>query len=298
MTRMQLTVTALVGGTLALCFAPLTTAEDNGTRGGYTGAPGESTCIACHVPGAHPTSTASFDIQAPRSIVGSTALPVRVEFTGSNAVHHGFEMTARDSLGNPTGTWTITDPTNTKNTGVRHVTHTQTGILRSSWNVTWNRPSSPPHGPITLYAAGIEGDGHWPTGDQMHLTTHALYQASVVTQNTTWPLGSVQTLDLAAPRNAGEFYVLIASTGTTPTRVGSFELPVTVINPLFDLPFQGSPFFQGFYGSLDAAGSTRAHVIVPPVAFLSGLTWHFAFATFDARSNPTEVSQRLSVTLR
>ncbi|MCB9882965.1 MAG: hypothetical protein H6834_14360 [Planctomycetes bacterium] len=297
MTRTTFLCATTLAATILLLIGPPITAQSSGTRGGYSGAPGERNCTNCHS-GTVNSGPATLAIQTPDSTVGGGNLSVQLAFANSSSATHGFEMTARDHTGSAVGTWVITDSTNTQRTGSAHVTHTRSGNGRSSWNMDLTVPGNAPAGPITLYAAGLEGNGGSTSGDRTYTTSRTVYQAGITTAATTWPLGSTQTLDLAAPQHGGEYFVLVISNGTTPTSVGSFDLPVTVANPFFDLVLQGFPFFQNFYGVLDNAGTAQSAVIVPPIAFLSGFTWHFAFASFDQNFNATEVSHRVSVTLQ
>ena len=282
-----------------LLLAGQVAAYRGGTSGGYSGAPGERDCTSCHRSFPLNSGSATFEVSASETLVGQANLPVQVAFTGSTFNRWGFELSMRDSSGATSGAWTITDPTNTQLSSGTHVSQTRNGSGQSSWSATWTPPGNLPAGPLTFYSAGLEADGSGTSNDPVYTSAFTVYQAEVSTANATWPLGSTQMLNLAAPTRPGSFYVLAISDSTTPTPLGgAMDLPVNLASPFFSLVLQGFPIFQNFIGALDAAGNAQATVLIPNIPFLSGFQWHFAFATLTPAANVTEVSNRTSVVLQ
>ncbi|MEO6034471.1 MAG: choice-of-anchor V domain-containing protein [Verrucomicrobiota bacterium] len=145
----------------------------SGAEPGYAGAPGESTCLACH---GQTTRSGTVSLTGtPTSYgLGSTySLTVAVNTTG---VRFGFEMTAIDSAGRRAGTLQSTTTTQLKTTNVlgnarQYIEHTSTGNSVSSWTFNWTAPSSAVGG-ITFYVAGLYANNQANTlGDTTYTTT-------------------------------------------------------------------------------------------------------------------------------
>jgi hypothetical protein len=275
-------------------------ATTGGPPAGFTNAPGEGNCTACH--GGFPlnSGTATFGITAPLAYVPSSAQTVTVSFTGSTSVKHGFQITARDGAGNPSGTWSVVLAGMTQNASPSYHEHTASGTALSSWTMNWNAPATLPQGPVTFYACGNDTNNNGaPTGDHIYASTRKLYQATLSTPTTTWPTGTSQTLTLAAQGHAGELYFIVPSDDPTPFPIaGPFVLEDTPNDIFFTLVPQLPQVFQNFFGSLDATGSATATVNIPFYPPLAGLPFYFAAVTATPALTPTEVSNRVTVTFQ
>lgn len=296
MNTWTIVLTVVVLGTVCVGYS-------GGPPVGKTGAPGESTCRDCHDDFALNSGSAAFSITAPPAAT-SGSLSLQVAFTGSNTPRHGFQITARDSSGNPAGTWSLPAPLLTQANGPDHVNHRLAGTTMTNWPVDWSPPSSLANGPLTFYAAGNEANGNGnDDGDFIYTTTTKVYRAALSTATTTWPIGTLQTINLSAPHVAGDGYALVASDSTQPTSLGGpFVAPVDGTTALAQLSLSLPSIFQDFVGSLDAQGQATARVLVPNLPSLSGMVAHLAYIAFDTSALPalvpTEVSHRLTVTVQ
>jgi Reeler domain len=277
-------------------------AFSSGPPAGYTGAPGENTCSTCHDSFVPNSGTAAFDVAAPVAFTPSSAHPVVVSFANSGTPRHGFQVTARDGAGNPTGSWKIVQSGMTQDAAGSsfHHEHTSAGSYMSSWAMEWQAPATLPNGPVTLYSAGVEGnDAQAMYGDYVYTTTRKIHQATLATIGTTWSMNAAYALTLSAPSHAGELYWIVPSEDPTPFPLGgSLVLEVNPLTGLLDLALQLPSIFQGIHGTLDVMGQATAVITIPYHPVLVGFTLHFAAGTAIPPLVPTEVSNRISVTLQ
>ena len=277
-------------------------ASSSGPPGGFTLAPGEGSCTACHSSFALNSGSASFGITVPPNVSPGSTNVVGIAFTGSTSPKHGFQVTARDGTGNPSGTWVITQTGMTKNaTGAPfHHEHTSNGSNLSAWTMNWVAPATLPNGPVTFYTCGNQGNGSFtPQGDYIYSKTAKTFRAVLSTPSTSWPIGTTQLITLSAPGHGGEFSVIVPSEDPTPYLAGgSFELQVNPWTGLFAFALTAPQYFQNLDSNLDAAGQKTATVTIPFHPPLIGLPLHFAGITADALLNPTEVSNRVTVTFQ
>jgi hypothetical protein len=297
---------AIVAVTLVLAaIGPLnlvTRASSSGPPAGFTNAPGESNCTACHNSFALNAGTGTFGITVPPNVALGAANSVTIGFTGSVNPKHGFQVTARDATGNPSGAWAVVQSGLTKNASgsVFHHEHTSTGSNSSSWTMAWNAPATLPNGPVIYYTCGNQGNGSFtPQGDYIYYRTTKSFQAVLSTATTAWPIGTVQTLTLTAAGHGGEVGVIVPSEDPTPYVVsGPFELQVNPLTGMFDLALVTPQVFQNLWSNLDVAGQKTATVTIPFYPPLIGLPFYFAGITANASLNPTEVSNRVTVTFQ
>lgn len=277
-------------------------AFSSGPPSGCTDAPGEVNCTACHDSFALNSGAAGFAVSAPVSYVPDSAHPMVVSFSSSSTPKHGFQVTARDGAGNPSGTWKVAQTGMTQDAAgsIFHHEHTSAGSNLSWWAMEWQSPPALPNGPVTFYVAGVEGNGAQAMfGDYVYTTTRKLYQATLATPGTGWVLNVPHTLTLSAPNHSGELYWIVPSEDPTPfPLVGPFTLEVNPMTGLFDLAMQLPAIFQGIHGVLDASGQATAVVTIPFHPALVGFTLHFAAGTATPPLTPTEVSNRVTVTLQ
>jgi hypothetical protein len=172
----------LAAGIVFLSGGRKVAASAQGPTPGFTNAPGEGNCTACHT---------DFSVNSGTGNVVITGLPanyrlgqtVRVTVTVNqvNAVIYGFQSTAVDLLGRQAGSFTLAPPTNQtqiKQTFVGlnlrdYVEHTVDGLLpvqfnTKSWQYDWHTPTVP-RGNVGFYAAGnaANSDGG-PNGDYIY----------------------------------------------------------------------------------------------------------------------------------
>jgi Reeler domain len=289
---------------LAAVFGPLNligSARPHDAPPGLTNAPGEANCASCHNSYPLNSGPASFAITAPLTYVPITNQTVTVAFTNTPFIKHGFQITARDGNNNPVGGWEVVMSGMTKNTAGSSFYHEQTnaGTTLSSWTMDWTSPPALVPGPVTFYACGVDANSNLlPFLDYVYTATHKLYQATLSTPSPGWAIGASHALALAAPNHAGDLYFIVPSLNPAPFALGGpFKLEVTP-DDLFPLVTDLPEVFQNLFGTLDAAAQGNATVNVPDVPALIGIQLHFAAATATPALNPTEVSNRITVTFQ
>lgn len=161
-------------------FTLLTSELDNfdGSEGGKTGSPGDNgvTCTQCHGGSAtQQEGWLSSNIPAAGYIPGVTYM-ITASGTHSGVSRFGFETTAEDSNNDKTGTFEITDPTQTRFANDNSaVTHKSAGVIpdgdSKSWSFDWIAPEAGT-GDVTLYAAFNAANGNGGTsGDVIYKTS-------------------------------------------------------------------------------------------------------------------------------
>jgi hypothetical protein len=277
-------------------------AFSSGPPAGFTGAPGEGVCTQCHVTYALNSGTAGFSVSVPTTFVPSTAHAVNVTFTGTTNPKHGFEVTARNGSDVAVGTWQVVMPGMTKDAfgSTVHHEHTSAGNALTAWTMNWIAPATLPNGPVTFYAAGNQANNSFtPDGDYIYTRSTKMYQAALAASATTWPIGTTQPLTLSAPTHAGDVYFVVPSANPTPQSFGGpFVLEVTVDWNFLYFALSLPQVFQNITGNLNASGQAAAAIAIPFEPILSGIPFHFAGITADATLNPTEVSNRVSITFQ
>lgn len=154
--------------------APRTPAYSGGPDAGYTGAPGELTCVNCHTPPVVRVGSISLSGVPPAYKPGVTyGLTVTMNDSGSRL---GFELTAINNSGTQAGNFVNTSantqsPTFTTNAVAntrQYVSHTFASSTSTSWQFNWTAPN-PAIGPVRFYLAGLRGDGLLTTtGDTVY----------------------------------------------------------------------------------------------------------------------------------
>lgn len=158
-------------------------AYHSGSPGGKTGSPGDggSTCTQCHSGTAQTSSNWITTNIGTAGYINGQTYTITATGTKTGVSKFGFELTAEDEQGNKVGTFTITNPTETKLiNGNKAVTHTASGITPNgdtkSWSVDYTVPAGI-SGDITFYASfnGANGNGG-TSGDQIYLSQHTISQ--------------------------------------------------------------------------------------------------------------------------
>lgn len=306
-----------IGTFTLLVFVGLAIGFQTGAPDFMTGAPGNGDCSACHFsyPLNSGTAFADFDLTGPASIldIGTGPATLTASFPFTTRPIHGFQMTVRDGADMPFpnsfgGTF---DPSSFGSNSQfafgnqEYVTHTAAGTNQTSWSVGWTPDASPPPGPMTVYAAGNAANGNnAPIGDYIFTRQHRIYQARTSVASSTWPLGQSHVVTLEAPTVPGHGYILVASEDPTETSLGGpFVAPLNPFTATAQMTLDPNfaSIFQNFQGTLDGSGNATAQVNLPPLPFLSGLSFRLAFATLDpAATTPTvtEISSAATVTLQ
>jgi hypothetical protein len=168
--------------TLSVTTNRLTSVQANSTGppAGSTGAPGELTCTACHT---GPANTGQFTIEAPASYQPGQTISITVRHTTADTTRRiwGFQLTALNSsaekagsLQNPGSLGVLNNdgPGNAR----QYIQHTLESNFSgqpggASWTFNWVAPATDV-GPVTLYAAGNQGNNNGVnTGDQIYTAT-------------------------------------------------------------------------------------------------------------------------------
>lgn len=154
-----------------------------GSPGSYTGAPGESTCTACH--------SGSVNDGSNENLLDITFAGIQVtEYTPnqtldltlttvSNVAKKGFQITALDENNNPAGVFIASANTKLLNgsgltAGRKYATHTSGTNSTSGWIFSWTAPASPV-GEVTFYIATNKTNASGTTnGDVIYLSQHFL----------------------------------------------------------------------------------------------------------------------------
>jgi hypothetical protein len=218
-------------GALLFCGASfILTGHSNGTTAkGYSGAPDESTCGACHgLPNRPNEGLGRISISLINATGYTPGQPLRIKITleDPHAVKWGFQLTTRREGGSSSPVGTFSDiPGQGTTTAVPGTTTavvvnqsssgTRTNTLKQvTWEVDWNAPLGTT-GVIYFYAAGVgaNGDGSEKFDfDNVYTTLYTVGQgAQVVTATRVLPqfvfgtgggAGFVTTLSFANQRDA------------------------------------------------------------------------------------------------
>jgi hypothetical protein len=163
-------------------------ARSTGPSNGFTGAPSENDCTACHSSFAVNSGTGSFRISGiPRTYQPNQIIPITVKLKDPQASIFGFQLVALDESDNSIGTLTLTDPNRTQlqtfsPSGLprNYVAHQLNGTAptatgEDSWTFNWTAPNTSPGASVanrrvSFYAAGNAGNANgMSTGDYIYL---------------------------------------------------------------------------------------------------------------------------------
>ena len=210
----------------AFLLASSAFAHSFGAPNGTTGAPGESTCVACHG-GTANSGPGKIEIKLINAVTYSAGQKVHLTVTVSDptAQRWGFELTARSSATPSTavGTLSLAPADDTAQisgaTGaIQYVTHTSAGTRpgatgSAAWDVFWTAPAASA-GSVTFYAAGNAANNNdAPSGDKIYSTSTALPAASATSGNTTSM--ALPQLDAGAGWYTAVYLTNTSSTGAT-----------------------------------------------------------------------------------
>ena len=145
-----------------------------GPPGGYTGAPGEQTCTACHNQN---SGVGQFSITAPATYVPGQTYQIQVTHTttDSTRLRWGFELTTLDGTNSPAGNFAdLSAFTQTVGDNGRfYIEHTFDGTFGgqqfgAQWTFNWIAPGEDV-GTVVFYAAGNQANNNGSSsGDQIY----------------------------------------------------------------------------------------------------------------------------------
>jgi uncharacterized protein (TIGR03437 family) len=209
-------------------------ADSTGADPGYSGAPGDSTCISCHGTTLN-SGTGSVKISFAN---GTTYIPgqsqvVTVTIADPTAKRWGFEASPRlSSAPTTTGAGTVsTADSNTRIAGMsgtlQWITHSLAGTRNGttggvSFNFNWTAPATDV-GAVNFYVAANAANGNNldDSGDKIY-TTKATLTAAVVNSNTpTIASGGVVNAASAAQTIESGSWVTIYGTNLAPNTITS-----------------------------------------------------------------------------
>ncbi|MEO8663550.1 MAG: choice-of-anchor V domain-containing protein, partial [Bryobacteraceae bacterium] len=157
-----------------------------GADPGFSGAPGDSTCVACHG-GTPNTGSGSVAINFPQgSYTPGATYKVTVTVADPTALRWGFEITARTSANLQAGTFAPVDALTQaiSDSSLLYETHTSTGTRRgtpvsAAFDLNWTAPATAV-GDVTFYAAGnaANNNGGPDPGDKIYMTQLAVPASS------------------------------------------------------------------------------------------------------------------------
>ncbi len=197
----KLTVIALACVLAAFCFINFSSdyekvsASASGPVPGYTNAPNEADCTACHTSYAVNSGTGGVSIAGvPINYLPNQSIPITVTTSQSDAVIYGFQLTALDAQGKKVGTFVLptqspkqTQTVNGIVDGAQrtYVEHTIDGIVPTqfgskSWTFNWNAPAQRV-GKISFYAAGNASNSDGGTsGDYIYTTNKSTLSGTAI----------------------------------------------------------------------------------------------------------------------
>jgi len=170
-------ITLYIGSLVMAIILMSSISNTSHSPGAKSSSPGDGAdCTACHSGTASTaTSWITSDIPITGYVPGAT---YTITLTGTHAgvVKLGFELTAEDANNAKSGTFSITNTTETQLTNGGHaVTHTALGLNPTnnskSWSFDWTAPAAG-SGDITFYASLNAADGNGSSsGDKVYNTS-------------------------------------------------------------------------------------------------------------------------------
>lgn len=271
---------------LPLCAAGIF-AHSAGAPSGYTGAPGNGNCTACHV-GTVNSGSGSVKINLINATTYTAGQLIHMTVTDSDptASRWGFELTARPASDGtqPAGVLSLASGETLAQVdgapgSVQYVTHTSAGTRAgtpggASWDVYWTAPSASV-GAVTFYAAGNAANNNGaPTGD--HIYTTSLTITPAPSGGGPAPNMAMPQLDYGAGWYTAVYLTNTGSSGATATLdfvdPAGAPLPVTLgdgtvtTNQSVSLPAGGSTLVE----MPDQGASTQGSILLNLPTGVSG----------------------------
>lgn len=194
-------------------------AFSDGPPPGFTGAPGEETCTACHF---GLTEGGTFQITPPQNYVPGQTYQITVRHNNSDTTRDrwGFQLTALAGT-TMAGTFTNLGGGLTQivgGVGRDYIEHTEVGTFpgqtgAAQWIFNWTAPSTNV-GPVTFYSAGNQADGDSTAGGDRIITETATSQPRAV--NAPFDFDGDEKTDIGIYRaTPSEWWVNRSSTSQT-----------------------------------------------------------------------------------
>ncbi len=150
----------------------------SGALAGHTGSPADGqTCArsGCHSSTAIPTMGLITSNIPPSGYIPGQTYTISATATDPNRVKFGFQVSPQDASGNYLGTMLVTNPSATKLTGVKYITHTFGGTSAPggtrTWSFDWVAPVAGT-GDVTFYGAfNYSNNNSSTSGDQIRTST-------------------------------------------------------------------------------------------------------------------------------
>jgi hypothetical protein len=149
---------------------------------GFTGAPGEGNCTACHNSYALNSGDGTLSFTAPEMYTPGETYSFSLTIENMGLERWGFELT---SFG--VGTIIVTDPVNTQLSGGQYLKQTQAGTAAGTldgpvvWNFDWTAPATGGED-VIFYAAGNAANNNSSTsGDYIYTTMVTVPELESVT---------------------------------------------------------------------------------------------------------------------
>lgn len=246
--KFTLLLLVLFAGLLAVEFA---FTNSGGPPSGYTGAPGESTCLSCHggsnLNPANAIRTLVFNGNASlTSYVPGTTYTVVYTVTNPSTAVFGFQMVAKNTAGNNVGTFIVTSPTQTQLVS-GYLQHTFSGSQANpagskSWSFSWTAPATGT-GTVSFYVATNVANGNGSdSGDEIYTNVFTLTEgaaaasiASPTLPASAYCVGATLQINFNATGTFGTGNVFTAQLSDA---AGSFASPSTIgsLNSLTPAP--------------------------------------------------------------
>lgn len=142
-------------------------APDDGD--GTEGNSGTCADVGCHNSFAINSGGGSISLQAPTAYAPGDTITITVRVEQASASVFGFQITARDASGSPTGTWIADADARITIGNPYYLTHAHADATHE-WNVRWVAPSADA-GDVIFYAAGNASNGNFnASGDYVYTT--------------------------------------------------------------------------------------------------------------------------------
>ena len=226
-----LTLVLIAGVCLSTPHAP---ASASGPEGSHTGAPGETTCTACHTPVVARAGSISLSGVPLAYNPGVTyPLTVTVNDTGNK---FGFQLAALTSAGAQAGAFVDTTTNTQQVPGTvlgnprQYIEHNFwfAATATKSWKFNWTAPGSSA-GPVSFYLAGLRADNTAATNND---TTYSTTQTSLDHLQVaiarsgpnvvlTWTGGKLQYVDKLA--NGGTVWTNVPGSPTSPYTTNALQ---------------------------------------------------------------------------
>lgn len=165
-------VSQVVLGTFVCLFAvgAAVTPNGGGSPAGRAGAPDDGdgspgnsgTCwdAGCHNTFAINSGGGAISLATPGFYVPGDTLDLEINVDHAGAARYGFQITARDASGAPTGSWIAGTGSQVTILNPNYVTHQLASTL-NTWSIRWVAPDDAAAGDVVFYFAGNAADGRF-----------------------------------------------------------------------------------------------------------------------------------------